>query len=322
MFASDKANVKVEYINESSAFKPIEQGIYKVRLTIQNKEYVWLNGKMSQEISFTIKQKSLNVNFDPSTTPPTATPTNLCTRDSDLADSILRIKYTTNAGYSGYTPPTGIDVYKAEVEIDTSVSNNYVLDDTYNIKYIAVPTLTTSTWHTYNGTEQSYYVTYGHTSDEVEIEISVPSEYNGLVTYSNNEIRVKKAGKYKVAVNVKKKDGTVNWSSRDNNEKYIEFEIEQSPMDIDLSSGGSNNIEITRGEKATVKVDSMVAVYTGDVLNFDIYATMNGVSSVRRLVYSGLTIDENTNFPLSIDLDTEGLSAASYTLELRKAGEA
>ncbi len=320
LFASDKANVKVEYINESSAFKPIEQGIYKVRLTIQNKEYVWLNGKMSQEISFTIKQKSLNVNFDPSTTPPTATPTNLCTRDSDLADSILRIKYTTNAGYSGYTPPTGIDVYKAEVEIDTSVSNNYVLDDTYNIKYIAVPTLTTSTWFTYNGNERAYDISYGHTSDEVEIEISVPSEYNGLVTYSNNEIRVKKAGKYKVAVNIKKKDGTVNWSSRDRDEKYIEFEIKQSPFELEILSGGSNNVEITEGEKATVEIDSMVDVFAGDVLNFDVYATKNGTTT-ERLVYSGLTIDENTNFPLSIDLNTEGLSAASYTLELRKAGE-
>ena len=326
LFSSANANVKVEYLNlDGSALstpKPIDSGEYKVKLTVQNSsKYVWANCKSETEITFKINQKVLNVNFDPSTTPPTATPTNLCTRDSALADSILRIKYTTNAGYSGYTPPTGIDVYKAEVEIDTSVSNNYVLDDTYNIKYIAVPTLTTSTWHTYNGTDQSYYVTYGHTSDEVEIEISVPSEYNGLVTYSNNEIRVKKAGKYKVAVNIKKKDGTVNWSSRDNNEKYIEFEIEQSPMEIDLSSGGSNNIEITRGEKATVKVDSMVEVFAGDVLNFDIYATMNGVSSVRRLVYSNLEIDENTNFPLSIDLNTEGLSAASYTLELRKAGE-
>ena len=326
LFSSVNANVKVEYLNlDGSALstaKPIESGEYKVKLTVQNSsKYVWANCKAENEINFKINQKVLNVNFDPSTTPPTATPTDLCSRDSALADSILRIKYTTNGGYSGYTPPTGIDVYKAEVEIDTSVSNNYVLDDTYNIKYIAVPTLTTSTWHTYNGTDQSYYVTYGHTSDEVEIEISVPSEYNGLVTYSNNEIRVKKAGKYKVAVNIKKKDGTVNWSSRDNNEKYIEFEIEQSPMEIDLSSGGSNNIEITRGEKATVKVDSMVEVFAGDVLNFDIYATMNGVSSVRRLVYSNLEIDENTNFPLSIDLNTEGLSAASYTLELRKAGE-
>ena len=131
LFAADKAKVKVEYLNEDSAFKPIESGEYKLRLTIQNEEYIWANGKMSQDITFKINQKKLGVDFDPSTTSPTATPTNLCSRDSALADSILRIKYTTNAGYSDYTPPTGIDVYKAEVEIDTSVSNNYVLDDTY-----------------------------------------------------------------------------------------------------------------------------------------------------------------------------------------------
>ncbi len=324
LFSSVNANVKAEYFAaDGSALttsKPIESGEYKVKLTIQGSKYVWANCKAENEINFKINQKALNVNFDPSTTPPTATPTDLCTRDSDLEDSILRIKYTTNAGYSGYTPPPGIDVYKAEVEIDTSVSNNYVLDDTYNIKYIAVPTLSTSKWYTYNGNERAYDISYGHTSDEVEIEISVPSEYNGLVTYSNNEIRVKKAGKYKVAVNIKKKDGTVNWSSRDRDEKYIEFEIKQSPFELEILSGGSNNVEITEGEKATVEIDSMVDVFAGDVLNFDVYATKNGTTT-ERLVYSGLTIDENTNFPLSIDLNTEGLSAASYTLELRKAGE-
>ncbi len=324
LFSSANANVKAEYFaadgSTLSTAKPIESGEYKVKLTVQNSsKYVWANCKAETEITFNINQKQLGVDFDVSTTPPTATPTDLCARDSALADTLLRIKYTTNAGYSGYTPPPGIDVYKAEVEIDTSVSNNYVLDDTYNIKYIAVPTLTTSTWYTYNGNERAYDISYGHTSDEVEIEISVPSEYNGLVTYSNNEIRVKNAGKYKVAVNIKKKDGTVNWSSRDRDEKYIEFEIKQSPFELDILSGGSNNVEITEGEKATVEIDSMVDVFAGDVLNFDVYATKNGTTT-ERLVYSGLTIDENTNFPLSIDLDTEGLSAASYTLELEKIG--
>ncbi|MDE6605324.1 MAG: hypothetical protein K2K85_04790, partial [Clostridia bacterium] len=73
-FAADKANVNVEYSTSSggalSTPKPIEQGTYKVRLTIQSDEYVWANGKTSQEIDFTINQKVLNVNFDPSTTPP------------------------------------------------------------------------------------------------------------------------------------------------------------------------------------------------------------------------------------------------------------
>ena len=84
LFAADKANVRVEYSTSSggtlSTPKPIEQGTYKVRLTIQNDEYVWTGGKLTleQEIDFTINQKVLNVNFDPSTTPPKATPTNLC----------------------------------------------------------------------------------------------------------------------------------------------------------------------------------------------------------------------------------------------------
>ncbi|MDE5911303.1 MAG: hypothetical protein K2H24_03115, partial [Clostridia bacterium] len=175
LFAADKADVKIEYFTSSggalSTPKPIEQGEYKVRLTIQSDEYVWANGKTSQEIDFTINQKVLNVNFDPSTTPPKATPTNLCSRD--VGKEILRIRYTAK-GYDAFVPPTSTDIYVATVEIDTSVSNNYILSRTYNVQYLGKPTILDTGVPTYNGTEQQYYIQFVNETDIGEIDITVP----------------------------------------------------------------------------------------------------------------------------------------------------
>ncbi len=319
MFAADKANVKVEYINESSTFKPIEQGTYKVRLTIQNEEYVWANGKMSQEIEFTIKQKVLNVNFDPSTTPPKATPTNLCSRDSGLANSILRIHYTAN-GYDAFVPPTSTDIYVATVEIDTSVSNNYILSRTYNVQYLGKPSILDTGVPTYNATEQQYYIQFVNETDIGEIEITVPDEFKDTVKYADGEIRVTNAGKYWLNLNIRKTDGTVMWSTRDTEEKRLEFEVKQASMRLDIKANGSANIEVTKGEKAQVSIDSMQKVCLDDVINMDIVAVMNSLSTIRRTVYSNLQIDKNTTFPLSIDLETQDLAATGWVLEFVPSG--
>ncbi len=323
LFASDKANVKVEYSTSSGAAlstpKPIEQGTYKVRLTIQNEEYVWANGKMSQDITFTIKQKALNVNFDPSTTPPTATPTNLCSRDSGLAGRILKIRYTAK-DYDAFEPPTSTDIYVATVEIDTSVSNNYVLSRTYNVQYLGKPTILDTGVPTYNGTEQQYYIQFVNSTDMDEIDITVPDEFKDKVKYADGEIRVTNAGKYWLALNISKKDGTVMWSTRDSDEKRLEFEVKQASMSLDIKSNGSANIEVTKGDKVSVSIDSMQKVCLDDVINMDIVAVMSSLSSFRRTVYSNLQIDKNTTFPLNIDLETQDLAATGWILEFVPSG--
>ena len=323
LFAADKANVKVEYFTSSggalSTPKPIEQGTYKVRLTIQSDEYVWANGKMSQEIEFTIKQKVLNVNFDPSTTPPKATPTNLCSRDSGLANSILRIRYTAN-GYDAFVPPTSTDIYVATVEIDTSVSNNYILSRTYNVQYLGKPSILDTGVPTYNATEQQYYIQFVNETDIGEIDITVPDEFKDVVKYADGEIRVTNAGKYWLNLNISKTDGTVMWSTRDTEEKRLEFEVKQASMRLDIKANGSANIEVTKGEKAQVSIDSMQKVCLDDVINMDIVAVMSSLSTIRRTVYSNLQIDKNTTFPLSIDLETQDLAATGWVLEFVPSG--
>ena len=321
LFAADKANVKVEYFTSSggalSTPKPIEQGTYKVRLTIQSDEYVWANGKMSQEIEFTIKQKVLNVNFDPSTTPPKAVPTNLCSRD--VGKEILRIRYTAN-GYDAFEPPTSTDIYVATVEIDTSVSNNYILSRTYNVQYLGKPTILDTGVPTYNGTEQQYYIQFVTETDIGEIDITVPDEFKDIVKYADGEIRVTNADKYWLNLNISKTDGTVMWSTRDTDEKRLEFEVKQASMRLDIKANGSANIEVTKGEKAQVSIDSMQKVCANDVINLDIVAVMSSLSTIRRTVYSNLRIDKDTTFPLSIDLETQDLAATGWTLEFVPLG--
>ncbi len=325
LFAADKANVKIEYFTSSggtlSTPKPIEQGEYKVRLTIQNEDYVWTGGKLTleQEIDFTIDQKVLNVNFNPSSTPPTATPTNLCSRDSALANSILKIRYTAQ-GYDAFVPPTSTDIYVATVEIDTSVSNNYVLSRTYNVQYLGKPTILDTGVPTYNGTEQQYYIQFVNETDINEIDITVPDEFKDTVKYADGEIRVANAGKYWLNLNIIKTDGTVMWSTRDTDEKRLEFEVNQASMILDIKSNGSANIEVTKGDSAKVTIDSMQKVCLDDVINLDIVAVMSSLSTIRRTVYSNLRIDKNTTFPLSIDLETQDLAATGWVLEFVPSG--
>ncbi|MDE7208352.1 MAG: hypothetical protein K2O31_00540, partial [Clostridia bacterium] len=322
-FSSSNADVKVEYSTSSggtlSTPKPIEQGTYKVRLTIQNDEYIWLNGKMSQEIEFTINPKVLNVNFDPSTTPPKATPTNLCSRDSSLANSILRIRYTAS-GYDAFVPPTTTDIYVATVEIDTSVSNNYVLSRTYNVQYLGKPAIYGTSTQRYDGTELQYYIQFVNETDIGEIDITVPDEFSGIVDYADGEIKVTAAGEYWLNLNISKTDGTVMWSTRDTDEKRLEFEVTQAPMSLAIKPSNGANLEVTKGEKVAVKIDSMQKVYQDDVLNLDIVAVMKGLSSISRTVYSNLVINKNTAFPLDIDLETQGLAVADWIFELVPSG--
>ncbi|MDE6371942.1 MAG: hypothetical protein K2L61_00190, partial [Clostridia bacterium] len=315
MFAEDYANVNIEYLTSPN---PIEHGTYKVRLTIQNDNYIWANGKRSQEIDFTINQKVLNVNFDPSTTPPTATPTNLCSRD--VGKEILRIRYTAS-GYDAFEPPTTTDIYVATVEIDTSVSDNYVLARTYNVQYLGQPTILGDNTQVYDGTELQYYIQFVNTSDRGEIEVTVPEEFKDVVEYQNGEIKVVKAGEYWLNLNISKTDGTVMWSTRDTDEKRLEFEVKKASMSLSIDSSGSSRIEVTKGEKASVRIDSMQKVCANDVINLDIMAEISGTSVVPRTVYSNLQIDKDTAFPFNIDLETQGLGAGmEWTLKLVPSG--
>ncbi|MDE5990005.1 MAG: hypothetical protein K2H36_00290, partial [Clostridia bacterium] len=99
-------------------------GVYKVKFSIKDPTlHLWKGGGSTKTLTYTVKQKTLGVNFNADVTPPTAIPTGLCpSESSSMQNSILRIRYTDGKGYDAYVPPQGIEAYTAKVEINTSVS--------------------------------------------------------------------------------------------------------------------------------------------------------------------------------------------------------
>ena len=69
-------------------------GVYKVKFSIKDPTlHLWKGGGGAKTLTYTVKQKTLGVNFNADTTPPTAIPTGLCSSESNnLQDTILRIK--------------------------------------------------------------------------------------------------------------------------------------------------------------------------------------------------------------------------------------
>ncbi|MDE7079735.1 MAG: hypothetical protein K2O95_06440, partial [Clostridia bacterium] len=68
-------------------------GVYKVKFSIKDPTlHLWKGGGSTKTLTYTVKQKTLGVNFNADATPPTAIPTGLCpSESSSLQNSILRI---------------------------------------------------------------------------------------------------------------------------------------------------------------------------------------------------------------------------------------
>ena len=296
-------------------------GVYKVKFSIKDPSlHLWKGGGSIKTLTYTVKQKTLGVNFNADANPPTAIPTGLCSSESNnLQDTILRIRYTDGKGYDAFVPPTGIAVYTAKVEINPTVSENYVLDRDYYVKYIAVPTFLETEWHTYNGTEQTYYLDYGNLADKDEIEITIPEEYKDKISYTDPQIKVKNAGKYKIELNIAKTDGSVRWASRDRETKTLEFEIKKSPIALEILGEDGGALESMAGEKTRIKVDSLDNLYGNDVLNIKIVAVDSRSDAIRMTVYENLQIQAGA-FPIEVELNTDILSAGEWRIEYEEVG--
>ena len=296
-------------------------GVYKVKFSIKDPTlHLWKGGGGAKTLTYTVKQKSLGVNFNADANPPTAIPTGLCSSESNnLQDTILRIRYTDGKGYDDFVPPMGIAVYTAKVEINPAISENYVLDRDYYVKYIAVPTFLETEWHTYNGTEQTYYLNYGNLADKDEIEITIPEEYKDKISYTDPQIKVKNAGKYKIELNIAKTDGSVRWASRDRETKTLEFEIKKSPIALEILGEDGGALESMAGEKTRIKVDSLDNLYGNDVLNIKIVAVDSRSDAIRMTVYENLQIQAGA-FPIEVELNTDILSAGEWRIEYEEVG--
>ncbi|MDE5990650.1 MAG: hypothetical protein K2H36_03585, partial [Clostridia bacterium] len=226
-------------------------------------------------------------------------------------------------GYDAYVPPQGIEAYTAKVEINTSVSENYVLDREYFVKYVSVPTFLETTWHEYNGTEQSYYLNYNNATDKDDIEVTIPDEYKDEIKYLDPQIKATSAGEYKILLNIAKTDGSVRWASRDTDEKTLTFYINKAPLGIEILSADGGALECMFGEKTKVSIDSLDNMYgTGsakDVLNLKIVAVNSLSDGIRMTVYENLRIEAGA-FPVEVELNTDILSTGDWRIEYELVG--
>ena len=342
---SDASMVKVNYSST-----PKNAGTYTVTMTIQEsaKDLVkwWdqdINPSLTRTTQLVIKQKPLSVNFDVSTSPPEAIPLNLCECDSALTDNLLKIRYTGRTGaidYDSYDEPSQVGNYYAEVEIDTSIagSANYKLDKTYkepiviSTKQISLPKITnengTSSWYTYNGTDQVYILTY----DKNLMDITVVDQYIDKFSLNGEYIVVKNAGEYTNALKVSLKnaynsvtgEGRNVWNTSNNDvtDKYLSFTVEKMELKLDFrTDDASGNINGPLGSSLSV----MLVLNDGhtnykpvgtDTVQIGITASRNGTGEPIK-VYENLIIRQSSANTVSINLDISRIIAAgTYAVKI------
>ena len=264
------ADVKVEYspMSDSTLItaKPVSRGTYKVKLTIQSKNYIWANGSKEKEINFTISPKSLTVDFNTNVKPPTATPTNLCPADNGVADSLLRIKYTSSGLPDSYDYPTKLGSYTAVVELNPSIgaSSNYTLSTTYSktivisANEIKIPVFVDDALE-YNGSQRAYELDYDR--DNITIEIAEEFKDSNLFDFDGDYVYVTQAGEYKDALTVKLKNaydptsgnGSNVWegTSGDTTDKFISFSLKKKRLKVSTTQ---NVINAVKGDSPTISL--------------------------------------------------------------------
>ncbi|MDE6211278.1 MAG: hypothetical protein K2G42_04840, partial [Clostridia bacterium] len=331
LYSSANANVKVEYFYEDgttplpTSTMPIEYGTYKVKLTIQSSKYQWASGGTEKTITYKIDKRSLSVDFNSNVSPPTATPTNLCSRDTDLNDTILRIRYNT-VGMTDYTYdyPTNIGNYVATVEIYDN--DNYKLATTYTATIaiktsgVAIPKISGG-WLTYNGQSQSYLLQYD--KDKITVEVAEGYAGKGLFEFVDDEyILVTNAGEYKDALKATLKDpynpadssGSDVWAgtTADTSTKYISFSLNTLNLEVTTLQ---SVINAQQGDSPVLSIMTPNKPNSSDnALNVKIMAQI-GTSTQKQIGEFSLSSASSNAQSVELDLTTL-LVTGDYTLTL------
>ena len=276
-FATAVANAKisVKYYKEDGKTQisvPKHVGKYKVVFEISDttgktmwKDYA-TDSTTSRKIDFEITPKPIRFTVGGGgTAPPTVThnTADLCVNDTGLAQgAVLGFHYKSVPGsfpeYDDDKMPTVNGSYIATVKsllADYTPSPNSTPNTvTFSVqgKMLTVPTFATAS-KTYSGNLERFAID-DFDSDNMEIVMPLPT---GVGFDGNNAITATKAGKYKIKIALKKKDGSMFWASNtqeDKNDKELEFEITPHKLQItiDPDSNSTDTIKVTESQKTTV----------------------------------------------------------------------
>ncbi|MDE6869385.1 MAG: hypothetical protein K2J75_01540, partial [Clostridia bacterium] len=310
---------------------PRDEGEYTVEFTLTadgKKNYCWedesTNASDTRSITFKITPKPIKYTLSGggSTLPKVEHDvSDLGTSDTNLAQGkVLGFRYTGLYGssYNDTKLPTVNGTYRATV---IALNHNYTPDSNIIPDYkdfsvegarANVPTFNDTT-QGYDGGNAVSFVLSGFDSDQMEIVTPLPSG----VSYDGVEIiSATKAGKYKIKVALKHKDGSIYWNSLEGSEdmedKELEFEITPAEISvmIDPDSGSTDTIKVVRNEK--IKVSGMIMQQplmseNGDTTNLHFWADLG--SSKYELGYTDASGNKvMTGYPISANSGTVTLT--------------
>ena len=271
---------------------PIDAGKYTVEFTIKTAAQAKTNwadqgtdSSWTRKINFEIKPKPIGftVGGGGKSAPTVAhTASDLCANDTGLK-TVLGFSYKNKPGTAEYPKcdPAHPDhpndpTCEKQALIMPTASGDYVATVvSLNPNYTPDPKITTKTKDfsvegesltlpTFVNAKQGYAGgnDVGFEFKDLDLDKMTVTCPTGATFDNVNMVNVKKAGKYKIKVALKKKDGSMYWASgvrNDMDDKEIELELEPATIEliIDPDAGMNDTIKIKQYQK--VKVNGMIS---------------------------------------------------------------
>ncbi len=345
-----KPRIIVRYYEDNNGVKgsqisvPTDAGKYKVELEISDSsgKTMWSNYATNaskirtidyeinpKPIRFTITQTGRNV--------PTVThePADLAPNDSGSAqNTILGFQYDTLPGafpeYHDTKLPTVNGTYKATV---ISINKNYTpstastpnsAEFDVTAKMLTVPTMATASM-SYTGAQVAFSL---NDFDSATMEVVTSSLPTGVTFDNIRSFNATKAGKYKVKIALKDKNGSMYWSSgtrNDTADKEVEFEITPYKLSVQVDTDNSSGtIKVAANSKVT-----LTALISGFPLGTDVvnmlfsaeddpykYNLNYNMPSSTTEISTGYPVTR-TNAAINIELNTTSLSQRKWNFVLK-----
>ncbi|MDE6372088.1 MAG: hypothetical protein K2L61_00940, partial [Clostridia bacterium] len=262
-------------------------------------------------------------------------PADLATPDSGSAqNTILGLQYDSLPGalpeYHGTTLPTANGTYTATV---IAIDSNYTPSKsapsssvTFSVtaSMLTVPTIATGSMP-YTGSQVMFSLS---DFDSATMEVVTSALPTGVTFDNVRSFRATNAGKYKVKIALKQKNGSMYWASgvrNDTADKELEFEITPYKLSVSVDTDNSSGtIKVAANSKVT-----LTALITGFPIGTDVvnmlfsaeddpykYNLSYNLPNSTTSVSTGYAVN-TANANVNVELDTGSLSQRTWDFVLK-----
>ncbi|MDE6276199.1 MAG: hypothetical protein K2M75_06665 [Clostridia bacterium] len=179
------------------------------------------------------------------------------------------------------TKPTKAGSYT--VSVQSSLGNsNYKIDDkattsksfTLDIRNLNMPTLVSTDWLTYNGSNRPYSVD-SKSYSPTYLEITVPTIFKDEVEFESNNISVVLAGKYYLSVHIIDPDNARWADTLTTEDRHLEFEVLPYQINVELNDGADSMSGVFE-EDTEIDIEVLTKIFVDHNITVDIIGTYNG----------------------------------------------